>query len=102
MGLTSITELIAAAEFVAGPLPQRRIRARILIETRDGTTASVAQAVAALPEIYRVTKEVGELGIVAEAETDLPNGLDALLDRIGDFDGVTHTRTILTLTLSER
>ena len=60
---------------------------------------TVVQRLAALPELRQLSSVSGEFDYLALLRADSTARLDALLDEIGEIDGVTKTTTSVVLAL---
>lgn len=75
----------------------RGVEAYVGITTAPKAAALVTQRLAALPELRQLCSVSGEFDYLALLRADSPARLDALLDEIGDIDGVTRTHTSVVL-----
>ena len=73
------------------------VEAYVGITTRPQAARLVTQRLAALPELRQLCSVSGEFDYLALLRADSTARLDALLDEIGELDGVikTHTSVVL-------
>ncbi|MBV8976826.1 MAG: Lrp/AsnC family transcriptional regulator [Alphaproteobacteria bacterium] len=77
-----------------------RMRAVVMIETDPKQADRVSVELKKMPEVRSLAAVSGSYDLVAMVETDTPNRIDALLDRIGRAPGVA--RTVSSIVLSEK
>jgi DNA-binding Lrp family transcriptional regulator len=75
----------------------RGVEAYVGITTQAKAGAVVTQRLASLPELRQLCSVSGEFDYLALLRADSTARLDALLDEIGAFEGVTRTTTSVVL-----
>jgi DNA-binding Lrp family transcriptional regulator len=76
---------------------ERSLQAYVGLSVEPKAGRDVLKRLAKMPEIKLVCSVSGEFDYVAWLRADSPNALDALLDEIGEIDGVTKTNTSVVL-----
>ncbi len=76
---------------------ERSLQAYVGLSVEPKAGRDVLKRLAKMPEIKLVCSVSGEFDYVAWLRADSPNALDALLDEIGEIDGVTRTNTSVVL-----
>lgn len=76
---------------------EKSLQAYVGLSVQPKAGRDVLKRLAKMPEIKLVCSVSGEFDYVAWLRADSPNALDALLDEIGDIDGVTKTHTSVVL-----
>jgi DNA-binding Lrp family transcriptional regulator len=76
---------------------EKTLQAYVGLSVEPKAGRDVLKRLAKMPEIKLVCSVSGEFDYVAWLRADSPNALDALLDEIGDIDGVTKTHTSVVL-----
>jgi DNA-binding Lrp family transcriptional regulator len=75
----------------------RGVRAYVGITVSPKSSREVVRRLAKLPELRQLASVSGEFDLLALLEADTPARLDALLDEIGEIDGVARTHTSVVL-----
>ena len=78
---------------------ERGVQAWVGITTEPKAAREVTRRLAALPELRQLCSVSGEFDYLALLRTESTARLDALLDEIGEIDGVTKTTTSVVLAL---
>lgn len=78
---------------------ERGVQAWVGITTEPKSARDVTRRLAALPELRQLCSVSGEFDYLALIRTDSTARLDALLDEIGEIDGVKKTTTSVVLAL---
>ncbi len=73
------------------------VHAHVGIITSPKAGRSVVQRLAALPELRHLCSVSGEFDYIAQLHAESMPRLDALLDEIGEIEGVTRTTTSVVL-----
>lgn len=76
---------------------EKSLQAYVGLSVEPKAGRDVLKRLAKMPEIKLVCSVSGEFDYVAWLRAETPNALDALLDEIGDIDGVTKTHTSVVL-----
>ncbi|MGL4232310.1 MAG: Lrp/AsnC family transcriptional regulator [Casimicrobium sp.] len=76
---------------------EKSLQAYVGISVEPKAGRDVLKRLAKMPEIKLVCSVSGEFDYVAWLRADSANALDALLDEIGEIDGVTKTHTSVVL-----
>jgi DNA-binding Lrp family transcriptional regulator len=76
---------------------EKSLQAYVGLSVEPKAGRDVLKRLAKMPEIKLVCSVSGEFDYVAWLRADSPNSLDALLDEIGEIDGVTKTHTSVVL-----
>lgn len=76
---------------------EKSLQAYVGLSVQPKAGRDVLKRLAKMPEIKLVCSVSGEFDYVAWLRADSPNALDALLDEIGEIDGVTRTNTSVVL-----
>jgi DNA-binding Lrp family transcriptional regulator len=78
---------------------ERRVQAYVGITVSPKSAKDVTRRLAGLPELRQLCSVSGEFDYIALLRADSTARLDALLDEIGEIDGVTKTTTSVVLAL---
>lgn len=78
---------------------ERGVQAWVGITTEPKSARDVTRRLAALPELRQLCSVSGEFDYLALIRTESTARLDALLDEIGEIDGVKKTTTSVVLAL---
>lgn len=84
---------------LGGDAAGRQMQAYVGITVQPRVGRDVVQRLARLPEVRQVSSVSGEFDYMALLAADTPARLDALLDEIGEIDGVIKTTTSVVLAL---
>ncbi|MFN7725973.1 MAG: Lrp/AsnC family transcriptional regulator, partial [Rubrivivax sp.] len=76
---------------------EQAVQAYVGITVSPKTARDVTRALTRLPELLQLSSVSGEFDYIALLATDSTARLDALLDAIGEIDGVTRTTTSVVL-----
>ncbi len=76
---------------------EHRVEAYVGITTQPKSGALVTLRLASIPELRQLCSVSGEFDYLALLHAETPARLDALLDEIGDIDGVIKTTTSVVL-----
>lgn len=76
---------------------EKSLQAYVGLSVEPKAGRDVLKCLAKMPEIKLVCSVSGEFDYVAWLRAETPNALDALLDEIGEIDGVTKTHTSVVL-----
>jgi DNA-binding Lrp family transcriptional regulator len=76
---------------------ERALQAYVGIVTDPKKAREVTRVLAALPELRQLSSVSGEFDYIALLRTDTTARLDALLDQIGEIDGVARTTSSVVL-----
>ncbi len=76
---------------------EKSLQAYVGLSVEPKAGRDVLKRLAKMPEAKLVCSVSGEFDYVAWLRADSPNALDALLDEIGDIEGVTKTHTSVVL-----
>jgi DNA-binding Lrp family transcriptional regulator len=76
---------------------EKSLQAYVGLSVEPKAGRDVLKRLSKMPEIKLVCSVSGEFDYVAWLRADSANSLDALLDEIGDIDGVTKTHTSVVL-----
>lgn len=82
---------------LAGDAAGNGVEAYVGITAAPQAARTLALRLAALPELRQLCSVSGEVDYLALLRADTPARLDALLDEIGSFEGVTKTTTSVVL-----
>jgi DNA-binding Lrp family transcriptional regulator len=78
-------------------LEQAAVRAWCALTIQPRSSASVLRALERLPEVEEASTVSGQFDILLFLRCETHEQLDALLDRIGQIEGVDHTQTSIVL-----
>jgi DNA-binding Lrp family transcriptional regulator len=76
---------------------QGLIRALVMITVRPRAAAGVEAALRKLPDVRALHSVAGPFDMIAEVATGAIKDMDALIDRIGDLEGVERTTSSVIL-----
>ncbi len=76
---------------------QGLIRALVMITVHPRAAAGVGAALRKLPDVRALHSVAGPFDMIAEAATATIRDMDALIDRIGDLEGVERTTSSVIL-----
>ncbi|WP_399684021.1 Lrp/AsnC family transcriptional regulator, partial [Xenophilus sp.] len=76
---------------------QGAVRAWCALSVQPRSNAAVLRALERLPEVEEVFTVSGQFDVLAFLRCETHEQLDALLDRIGQTEGVDHTQTSIVL-----
>lgn len=74
-----------------------RMRAHVLITTRQRLTARLNRQLEAIPEIIALHAISGEFDLIIEVAAESPEGLNHVLDQVGVLEGIERTQTSVIL-----
>ena len=75
----------------------RGVSAYVGVTISPKSAREVSQRLSRLPELRQLSSVSGEFDYIAQLRADSMSRLDALLDEIGEIDGVTKTTTSVVL-----
>lgn len=89
---------------LAGDLDGQGVQAYVGLNVNPKLARTLLLRLAALPELRQLCSVSGEFDYLALLKADSPARLDALLDEIGEMEGVarTHTSVVLALRVDRR
>ena len=82
---------------VAEAHEQGLIRALVMIAVRPRSSAGVETALRRMPDVRALHSVAGPFDMIAEAATASMRDMDALIDRIGELEGVERTTSSVIL-----
>lgn len=82
---------------VAEAHEQGLIRALVMITAHPRATAGIEAALRKMPDVRALHSVAGPFDMIAEAATATIKDMDALIDRIGDLEGVERTTSSVIL-----
>ena len=80
-----------------GEPAQNKIRATVLLQVSPRATPSLISRLKPMSEVERVHTCSGRFDLILQLSAPTPAKLDQALDRIGDFDGVVSSETLIHL-----
>ena len=84
---------------LGGPALGHSVQAFVGVGVSPKAGRAVVQRIGRMPEVRQLASVSGELDYVVVLEAATTERLDALLDEIGDLDGVTQTRSSIVLAM---
>ncbi len=82
---------------VAEAHEQGQIRALVMITARPRSAAGIEAALRKMPDVRALHSVAGPFDMIAEAATATISDMDALIDRIGELEGVERTTSSVIL-----
>ncbi|WP_025311955.1 Lrp/AsnC family transcriptional regulator [Roseicyclus elongatus] len=74
-----------------------RIRASVLLNIEPRSQAAILSRLRAVPEVERIHTTSGRVDLLLEVAAPTTTALDAVLDRIGEIDGVKSSESLIHL-----
>ncbi len=84
---------------LGGPALGSMVQAFVGVGVSPKAGRAVVQRIGRMPEVRQLASVSGELDYVVVLEAATTERLDALLDEIGEIDGVTQTRSSIVLAM---
>jgi DNA-binding Lrp family transcriptional regulator len=79
------------------PYDRRLIRAQVMIKALLKHAKAIEEALAAIPELSALHAISGEYDLIAVVEAETVGELNALIDRIGEIEGIERTTSSILL-----